>query len=320
MRRPALTLLHALTAAAALTPPARAQVLWDADFSARTAGAYALESAKADFGPFVLFAKVPAGNARIARDPELGRMVLEARYPKGCVGPDACAMQVRAAFPARTEAWMRYRVKFASGFDWKKGGKLPGLCGGKCNTGCVDVSGNDGWSARLMWHGDGNLVQYVYYPDGISDCGTDFAYAGAALAKGKWYEVLNQVVLNTPGASGGPGKKDGVMRAWLDGKLVLERTDLRFRDAPAVGLDQFYFSTFHGGDSPDWGPGSDSYASFVDLAVTATDPRLTSAALKPRPRRGSRASRAPMAARATRASGISLDGRQAPDRFGVLRF
>lgn len=28
------------------------------------------------------------------------------------------------------EASMAYRVKFSAGFDWTKGGKLPGLCGG----------------------------------------------------------------------------------------------------------------------------------------------------------------------------------------------
>jgi hypothetical protein len=28
------------------------------------------------------------------------------------------------------EAWMSYKVKFSPGFDWTKGGKLPGLCGG----------------------------------------------------------------------------------------------------------------------------------------------------------------------------------------------
>lgn len=28
------------------------------------------------------------------------------------------------------EVSMAYRVKFSSGFDWTRGGKLPGLCGG----------------------------------------------------------------------------------------------------------------------------------------------------------------------------------------------
>lgn len=263
-----------------------AQVLWDADFSQRPEGAYALEAAKADFGPFIQYAKVPAGRARIKLDAGLGRKVLEVRYPKGCVGPDDCAMQVRAIFPVQQSAWMRYRVRFEAGFDWRKGGKLPGLCGGKCNTGCMDVTGADGWSARLMWHDNAKLVQYMYYPDGTANCGTDFAYNAAALATGRWYEVINQVVLNTPGASGGQGKPDGIVRAWVDGKLVLERTDVRFRDASAVALNQFYFSTFHGGDAPDWGPAADSYASFADIVVTATDPRLNTSSLpSPRTRR-----------------------------------
>jgi hypothetical protein len=287
-----------------LAAAAQAQVLWHADFAARPAGAYALDQAKADFGPFVLFAKVPAGNARIARDPELDLAVLEARYPKGCVGPDACALQVRSAFPARQEAWMRYKVKFHAGFDWRKGGKLPGLCGGKCNTGCVDVSGNDGWSARLMWHGDGKLVQYVYHPDGNSGCGSDMAYAGGALATGRWHEIVNQVILNTPGTSGGQGRHDGVIRAWVDGKLALERTGLRLRDAATVKLDQFYFSTFHGGDSQDWGPAVESFASFAELSVTAADPRLPLAARRPKPRRASRLS-APF-------QGRRVDGRLGP--------
>ena len=200
----------------------RAQTLWKADFSGRPEGAYGLEAAKADFGPFIQYAKVAAGRARIKMDPELGRKVLEVKYPKGCVGPDACGMQVRAVFPVKQAAWMRYRVRFETGFDWQKGGKLPGLCGGKCNTGCIDVTGADGWSARLMWHDNA--------------------------------------------------------------KLVLERTDVRFRDASAVSLNQFYFSTFHGGDAPDWGPGSDSYASFADIAVTEGDPRIiTSSLLSPPP-------------------------------------
>jgi hypothetical protein len=29
-----------------------------------------------------------------------------------------------------TEMSMSYKVKFSEGFDWTKGGKLPGLCGG----------------------------------------------------------------------------------------------------------------------------------------------------------------------------------------------
>lgn len=32
-----------------------------------------------------------------------------------------------------------------------RGGKLPGLCGAECVTGCDPVDGLTGWSARHMW-------------------------------------------------------------------------------------------------------------------------------------------------------------------------
>jgi hypothetical protein len=62
---------------------------------------------------------------------------------------------------ASTEISMSYRLKFSPGFDWKKGGKLPGLCGGEgkgnaaCPVGCSTVSKDRGFSTRLMWREDG---------------------------------------------------------------------------------------------------------------------------------------------------------------------
>ena len=37
------------------------------------------------------------------------------------------------------------------GFKFQKGGKLPGLCGGLCDSGCSPSTGLTGWSARHMW-------------------------------------------------------------------------------------------------------------------------------------------------------------------------
>eukprot|EP00493_Phyllostaurus_siculus_P024377 UN24717 len=47
---------------------------------------------------------------------------------------------------------VEFQVKFKSGFDFKKGGKLPGICGGSCTTGCKNITA-DGWSSRFMWYG-----------------------------------------------------------------------------------------------------------------------------------------------------------------------
>lgn len=63
------------------------------------------------------------------------------------------------------------RMKFGKGFDWVRGGKLPGLCGADCITGCKDVTGLDGWSARQMWRPYASSARHAAQPppsvDGI---------------------------------------------------------------------------------------------------------------------------------------------------------
>ena len=50
-----------------------------------------------------------------------------------------------------TAATIEYTVRFGAGFDWVRGGKLPGICTGECPTGCRGVSASDGFSMRVMW-------------------------------------------------------------------------------------------------------------------------------------------------------------------------
>lgn len=63
------------------------------------------------------------------------------------------------------ELYFSYRVRFEHGFDWVKGGKLPGLFGGRGNTGGNVPDGSDGWSGRMMWRQSGEATQYIYHPD-----------------------------------------------------------------------------------------------------------------------------------------------------------
>lgn len=276
----------ALLATAAALIAAPREILADAllrvDFKDNPAAPYDDAMARADFGDMVQFSKIQAGRARIKEDAATGQKVLEVKYPKGCLGSSECAIQLRTFFPAQETAWVRYKVRFEPGFSWQRGGKLPGLCGGKCNTGCVGVTGEDGWSARMMWRGAGMLVQYMYVPGKSSSCGDDYGWNMQAAVPGRWYELKNQIILNTPGTGGGNGKGDGVMRSWLDGKLVLDRGNVRFRDAAALKIDQFYFSTFHGGSSDAWRPSVDSYISFSDIVVANTDPSDLSSSISMR--------------------------------------
>ena len=56
---------------------------------------------------------------------------LRVLYPSNGVGPDEGGAQWRLELGSSyTELYCSYKIKFQSGFDFVKGGKIPGLCGG----------------------------------------------------------------------------------------------------------------------------------------------------------------------------------------------
>ncbi len=212
----------------------------------------------------------PAGNLDLVegKTAHRGRSA-RVKYPKGLIGGDS-ACQFYSSFAKlgiapRESAYIRYYVRFDPKFKFVKGGKLPGLVGGEGNTGGKIPNGRDGWSARLMWRADGRIVQYVYHPDQPGKWGEDFPWAVEGqpvfFKPGKWHCVETYIRMNSP------GKKDGLLRSWLDGKPALEVTTLRFREVPELKIDAFYFSTFFGGGEPDWAPPKDQYVQFDDFAI-----------------------------------------------------
>lgn len=97
--------------------------------------------------------------------------VLEVTYPAGSYSHDTGGAQFSSLWngsePFQTML-LAYDVAFDSGFDWVKGGKLPGLRGGPNATGCSggnQPTGSDCFSARLMWRanaeGEGASSRYV---------------------------------------------------------------------------------------------------------------------------------------------------------------
>lgn len=200
-------------------------------------------------------------------------------YPAGCLGPGgtggapACGAQWKSRFPgARDTLMARYRIFFPHGFEWTKGGKLPGLCGSKCNTGGNPPTGSDGWSARIMWRASAQLTMYLYHPGQSGTYGTDLVWkdsTGKALAvpTGRWHELVTRICLNTPGKDGAPGLSDGRVQAWFDGHPAIDTSGLRFRDRDTMHIDQFYFSTFFGGSTSDFSPAHDNRIFFDDFLV-----------------------------------------------------
>jgi len=196
---------------------------------------------------------------------EAGNKFLRVNYPSQQFGSTLGGVQFRVPFSrSYDELYFSYRLRFAKGFDFVKGGKLPGLVGGTSPTGCV--SDKNGFSARNMWREGGAAVQYLYFPQKVSTCGDDYEYRNGTnpqlFTPGSWQTIEHHLIMNTPGLH------NGVLQAWVDGVQVLDIHNFLFREAGAsFGIDELYFSTFFGGGDASWAPQAAQIADFDELIV-----------------------------------------------------
>lgn len=228
--------------------PVLAQEFFHQDLEHRSSGLYTKQQLQEDWGNPTWNDGVDEGRVRIVGDNE--EKMLQVDYPKGEFGTKKTGVQWKTPLPAREELTLSYRLKFSDGFDFVKGGKLPGLAGGIANTGAQKPNGSDGFSARIMWRRDGGIVQYVYHPDQPEDFGEDFSWNHGGVERrfqpGIWYEVKTRIVMNTP------GQRNGILQSWLNGELALDVKTLRLRDRSDLSIDVLYFSTFFGGSDSSW--------------------------------------------------------------------
>ena len=256
------------------------------NFENREVGVYGNAEAKEDFKRnttdkswWYAMDKNNGENSKIVYDGVAHGNVLQLKYPKGCVGPNdndtpACAAQIIQPLVKTADTmWSAYDIFFEEGFEFQLGGKLPGLCGGKCYTGNAMPETGDGWSARIMWRKGGNAVQLIYFMGQRSEYGDDFKWdlggknPQAQFTVGKWHRIVNKVSMNSVSAPG-KGDKNGRVQAWLDGELVLDVDTLRLRDYDTLHVDKFYLSTFHGGSSTEWAPTHDNFIRFDNFTVS----------------------------------------------------
>lgn len=214
----------------------------------------------------------PHDRAFIVEDEERGK-VLRVLYPKGGVGPGENGMQFLVGLPPADEYYLTYWLKFEEGFDFKLGGKLPGLTsGGGRFTGGRRPTEGEGWSARYMWGRGGRGTVYFYSVDMPGKWGQGLRLDGLSFQPGAWHRMTQRIRLNTG------DEKDGILEVWFDGKKVYENREMRYRLDDRGRIDSFYFSTFHGGNSPDWGPTVDCAARFADILITTEPPDFLEAA------------------------------------------
>jgi hypothetical protein len=92
----------------------------------------------------------------------------------------------------------------------------------------------------------GRMFLYTYWMDMKRD--PDGSYWGnnleaeadkrIALERGRWYCLEHMIRANTP------GKADGELAAWIDGRLYIHYTGFRWRNTDAVRLKRFTFGVY----------------------------------------------------------------------------
>jgi hypothetical protein len=172
------------------------------------------------------------------------------------------------------EVYFRYYLRF--GDTWNPvvtGGKLPGLSGtyNRAGWGGRHADGTNGWSARGAFFQQNRdeplfstfrpIGSYLYHVKGGkygSVLGWNLGPTGM-LEKNRWYSIEQYVKLNQPGES------DGVLRAWVDGKLAYEKTDVVYRTVPTLKIESVWMNVYHGGidDAPA------DLSLFIDNVVVA---------------------------------------------------
>jgi hypothetical protein len=191
--------------------------------------------------------------------------VLSVSYAAGSSAPSAGApyggAQICIPFARgpQTSATLTYRVRFPVGFQFVKGGKLPGLYGGVEPFSGGGHNGN-GWSMRLMWRAGGAGELYAYIA-GVGGYGQDIGRGNFNfLADGQWHTLSEHILLNTSGQS------NGSVSLTYNGGTVIAAAGLDITDThtPISGL---FFSTFYGGHDSSWSPSSPQHLDFESFSA-----------------------------------------------------
>jgi hypothetical protein len=145
---------------------------------------------------------------------------------------------------------LRFAVRFCKGFDFALGGKLHGLGPATPITGGKAVNPN-GWSARLMFRKNGGLQTYIYHQNMKKKYGDVKIAKDYKFIPDRYYQLKMDVQLNNLLTG-----DNGTVTVFVDGQKVIFHNNIRFNSQSGdKGLiSKVLFSTFHGGNSPEWSP------------------------------------------------------------------
>ena len=224
-----------------------------------------------------------SGNFTVKND------ILRLEYEKNAHGGGSGASfkaNPKNIFPTE-DVTFSYSVEFPDEFDFKKGGKLPGICIGTSKNDCS--AGGD-WkkgqgSVRIMWRATNGknpyAIAYVYTTHGDpgkgeraqgSDTsnimspsertGHNFWKKGTPFRlKHGWNTISLRIKLNSP------GKKDGVLEMTVNG-TTKRVSDAVFRETRSEKIQSLNFVSFFGGGDSSWStPNRTLHTNFKNISV-----------------------------------------------------
>jgi len=195
---------------------------------------------------------------------------LRIHFAPGQIGPEEGGAGWRWPIGTHDAVELLYTVRFSPDFEFVKGGKLPGLCGGPENvSGGRRADGHNGFSARLMWRREARGEAYLYHKNQPEKYGQSFAFP-----KDFHFPVGVPVKVRLAVTMNRPEQKDGSVRVWITlpnekEKMLVEQTHMEWRSSGKFGVDGLYFEAFHGGSDTTWAPKTPCWAEFSDIQVTA---------------------------------------------------
>lgn len=188
------------------------------------------------------------------------------------------------------ELYSSYKITFGETFDFKRGGKLPGLQGITVGgdhehpTGGNTITGYNGFSARQSFDDYGDASPYIYHMNSThvaSDGRTygegkhqgDF-YTGTdgnpfIFERGREYHLEQYVKMNDVGVA------NGIVEIYINGTQVFSRNTYEFRASYDIGINTFSLLTMHGGNDDSWAPTVDSSFYLDDIVVSETPMTFT---------------------------------------------
>jgi hypothetical protein len=216
---------------------------------------------------------------RIAGNAVAGKGCIEYEWKDAKSGVQGSSA-MRRLFEPTDEIYIRYYLKLSPGWDWTGRNYHPHLS-------------HFMTTENTQWHGpaashltvyiepvNGNLrlaaqdIQNKDAPHGLTQGPIKGGYNGmfydskeSLFVDDKWHCVEASFKLNTLDRTNDRPNQDGVVRAWFDDKLVVERTDvvLRSTDFPNMKFNQFLLA-------PYFGPGLLPHAQklWIDELVVST--------------------------------------------------